>query len=93
MTIDVALKRLVWERARSCMARVLPLILMLVGGVGCLFKAFEDDTLTGILYLFVPFYSIYFVVTNFDACASRFCIWLAGLITFGLTSAIVAGFS
>jgi predicted Zn finger-like uncharacterized protein len=38
--------------------------LALVGGIGCLMAAFEEDTVCGVMYLVVPFYPLYYVITR-----------------------------
>lgn len=42
------------------------LALNLIGGIGCLVKAFQEDVVCGILYLFVPFYGLYYLITRWD---------------------------
>lgn len=37
-----------------------------VGGIGCLVKAFQEDVVCGLLYLFVPFYGLYYLITRWD---------------------------
>lgn len=39
-------------------------VLSIVGGVGCLMAAFEEDTMIGVMYLIIPFYPLYFAVTR-----------------------------
>ncbi len=41
-------------------------IVAAIGGIGMLIAAFEEDTTTGILYLFLPFYSAYFMISRWD---------------------------
>jgi hypothetical protein len=38
--------------------------LMLVGGIGIMMAAFEEDVMCGVMYLLVPFYPLYFVITR-----------------------------
>ena len=42
------------------------MILGLVGGIWLLLMAFEEDAMTGLLYLFIPCFSIYYFFTRFD---------------------------
>jgi hypothetical protein len=35
-----------------------------IGGIGCMVKAFQEDLACGLLYLFLPFYGLYYVVTR-----------------------------
>ena len=37
-----------------------------VGGIGCLVKAFAEDVSYGLLYLFVPCYGLYYIITRGD---------------------------
>ncbi len=37
-----------------------------VGGIGCIVKAFQEDVACGLMYLFVPFYGIYYIFTRWD---------------------------
>ncbi len=50
--------------------------------------AFKEDVLVGVLYLFVPFYSLYFVITRWSRCRQTFLIavtaTLASLLGFGM---------
>jgi hypothetical protein len=41
-------------------------VCMLVGGIGLIVAAFEEDTTCGLLYLFLPFYSLYYMVSRWD---------------------------
>ncbi len=40
--------------------------LMLVGGIGLIISAFEEDTTCGLLYMFLPFYSLYYMISRWD---------------------------
>lgn len=43
---------------------IVGLILMGIGGIRLLIGAFQEDVVCGLLYLFVPFYSLYYLVTR-----------------------------
>ncbi|TVS09120.1 MAG: hypothetical protein EA424_27785 [Planctomycetaceae bacterium] len=43
-------------------------------GLHLLVLAFKEDVLVGVLYLFVPFYSLYFVITRWSRCRQTFLI-------------------
>ncbi len=45
-------------------------IVAVVGGIGMLMAAFEEDSTTGILYLLVPFYPLYFMISRWDDMSS-----------------------
>jgi hypothetical protein len=57
-------------------------------GLHLLVLAFKEDVLVGVLYLFVPFYSLYFVITRWSRCRQTFLIAitaaLASLLGFGM---------
>lgn len=42
------------------------ILLQFVGGIGCLVRAFQEDTACGLMYLFLPFYGLYYVVSRWD---------------------------
>jgi hypothetical protein len=50
-----------------------------VGGIWFLIIAFQDDAMQGILCLFVPFYSLYYLITHFDEEKTAFFMQLAGI--------------
>lgn len=54
----------------------------LVGGIGCLMAAFEEDAVCGIMYLFMPFYSLYYVITRIGD------IWKLVLMNIGGTALV-----
>jgi hypothetical protein len=71
---------------------VLGYLLVLVGNIWFLVCAFLDEPVQGVLCLCVPFYSLYYLVTNFDVVRRPVFLMAAGwLITF--LSAFVFGFS
>lgn len=45
-------------------------IVAAVGGIGMLLAAFDDDLTTGLLYVFIPGYSLYFMVSKWDEIQS-----------------------
>ena len=46
-------------------------------GLHLLILAFKEDVITGVLYLLVPFYSLYYVITRWDKCRRSFLIAVA----------------
>lgn len=52
------------------------------GSLKILGNSFEEDTLVGIMYLFVPFYAVYFLFSRWDVNAVPFLISLLGTVTF-----------
>ncbi len=62
------------------------MLLMVVGylaaficGLWMLIIAFQEGALQGILYMFVPFYSLYYVISRWEKCKQPFLYSLAGL--------------
>jgi hypothetical protein len=49
------------------------------GGVWLLIVAFSEDSTTGFLCLFVPFYMFYFVLTEFETCRRPFLVYGLGM--------------
>ena len=45
---------------------IIGLILIFIGGIRILIGAFQEDVVCGLLYLFVPFYSLYYLVTRWE---------------------------
>ena len=45
---------------------IVGLIVMVIGGIRILIGAFQEDVVCGLLYLFVPFYSLYYLVTRWE---------------------------
>jgi len=77
---------------------LLAMALGLIGGLWLLMMAFEEDTTTGMLYLFIPCFSIYYFFTRFDGSMPfRLTIasWVLALIAviYGVVIGAVAGIS
>lgn len=73
------------------------MILGLVGGIWLLLMAFEEDAMTGLLYLFIPCFSIYFFFSRFDGSMPfRLTIasWVLSLVAviYGVVIGGVVGF-
>ncbi len=64
---------------------------MNTGGIWMIFKVFKDSTKAGLAWLFVPFYSIYYLVNHWDEMKKPFYIWLAGTVGMILV-AVISGF-
>jgi hypothetical protein len=56
------------------------LALILWGGIAVLVIAFTEDIVCGLMYLFVPFYSLYYVLTRWSQTYPYLACWLAGTI-------------
>jgi hypothetical protein len=67
-------------------------LLSIAGGIWFLVIAFQDDVVAGILCLVIPFYSLYYLVTHFDAVQRPFFVQVVGVILMMLGSC-VGGFS
>lgn len=63
-------------------------LLVMAGGVWFLIIAFQDDVMHGLLCMFVPFYSLYYLVTNFDETKSAFFTQLIGIGIIMLSSCV-----
>ncbi len=59
--------------------------LLLVGGIGIIMAAFEEDVMCGVMYMVVPFYPLYFVITRFGD------VWKMLLMQVGGTMLLVVG--
>jgi hypothetical protein len=63
-----------------------------VGGIMNLVTAFKQDVTKGLLALFVPFYILYFVFTNWEECKKGFLMSIGGVIlAFGGMAMAAAG--
>jgi hypothetical protein len=57
-------------------------LITLVGGIMFLVVAFQDDVMQGILCWFVPFYSLYYLITHWDEEKGPFIIQMAGVFIY-----------
>jgi hypothetical protein len=55
-------------------------ILSLVGGVMFLLVAFQDDVMQGLLCLFIPMYSLFYLITHFEEEKVPFFLQLGGTL-------------
>jgi hypothetical protein len=55
-------------------------LLMFGGGLWLLVVAFQDDALQGLLCLFVPLYSLYYLITHFEDCRRPFLVQVVGFV-------------
>lgn len=53
---------------------------MVVGGLRCMIAAFQEDVTCGLLWLFVPFYSLYYIISRFSELSEYLMLWFGGLI-------------
>jgi hypothetical protein len=58
---------------------VIGYIIAFVGGIMLLVIAFKDDVVQGLLCLFIPFYSLFYLITHWDDCKHAFFIQLGGI--------------
>lgn len=56
----------------------LGVILMFIGSIGSLVVAFQESAVCGLMFLFVPFYALYYLITRWDLVRRPFLINLAG---------------
>jgi ribosomal protein S27E len=63
-------------------------VLMLHGGLRMLITPFQEDIVCGLLYLFVPFYWLYYVITRWDEMSNPFLTALGGWLLMFLGSGL-----
>ncbi len=66
--------------------------MLMIGSVVGLIVPFFENVLNGLLFLLVPFYNVYYVITRWQAMKRPFLLWLAGvglLATAGFTAAVI----
>jgi hypothetical protein len=56
----------------------------MIGGIWFLVVAFQEDILQGILCLFVPFYSLYFLITRLEEAGKPFLLNVVGSVLMGI---------
>lgn len=64
----------------SAMLAIAGTVLALVGQLGILFAAFNEDTATGFMVMFIPFYVIIFVLQSISETWKLLVCWILGLI-------------
>jgi len=71
---------------------VLSWLVCLYSGIRMLITAFQESALQGVLYLVVPFYPLFYVITRWDKVGGLFLMNLAGTVfmCFGYGSVILA---
>jgi hypothetical protein len=57
-------------------------VIWAVSGIWLIVKAFQESVVTGLLYLFVPFYAIYFWITRFQDVQKPLAIFLLISVVF-----------
>lgn len=67
---------------------VIGYLVLLVGGVWFLIIAFSDNVMQGLLCLFVPFYSLLYLITNWDTCKGAFLTQLGGWLMIVVTAVL-----
>lgn len=68
---------------------IIGMALCLVGGVACLIAAFNEDPICGVMWIFVPFYSLYYIITRFSEIGRWVAMWGAGVAVVMLTACFV----
>lgn len=53
--------------------------LMLIGAIGVMMAAFEEDVMCGVMYLLVPFYPLYFIITRFGEVWKLLATYVGGV--------------
>ncbi|WP_435005199.1 HEAT repeat domain-containing protein [Tundrisphaera lichenicola] len=59
--------------------QVLVMVVSLGGGIACMVVAFRESVACGLMYLFVPFYSLYYLCTRWDEMKKPFVISIGGV--------------
>ena len=57
-------------------------IVMFIGGIWILVKAFQESILWGLGSLFVPIVGLVFVITHWEQAGKPFLVQLAGLVIY-----------
>jgi len=57
-----------------------------VGGIWFLIIAFTDNAVQGLLCLFVPFYSLFYLISNWDSCKTAFLVQVGGVFMILITT-------
>ena len=72
-------------------AAVIGGVILLVGAIWLVIIAFRESTSCGLLYMFLPFYSIYYAITRWSETKKPFLIGLIGVIALigGLVPTII----
>jgi len=66
-------------------------IVMLVGGIMIIIKAFQESIVWGLASLFIPIVGLVFVLTHWDDAGKPFLIYLAGLALYIVGIVAVGG--
>ena len=72
----------------ACLLAVAGMALLTVGFAVGAYGAFHEDFLNGMLYVFIPLYTAYFIVTNWDAMWRWFLMMAAGAILIAIAGEI-----
>jgi DNA-directed RNA polymerase subunit RPC12/RpoP len=57
-------------------------IVQFVGGIWLLSIAFKEDIVQGLVYLFVPFYALYYLISRWANCKPAFMLCMVGVAGF-----------
>lgn len=65
-------------------------IIITIYGIRMIVVAFMEDVMCGVLWLFVPFYSLYYLITRWSRLGNLFTMQLLGLVFVGIGMGMVA---
>ncbi|GAB5406109.1 MAG: hypothetical protein Aurels2KO_43400 [Aureliella sp.] len=60
---------------------VLYFVVSMVGGIWLIVVAFQEDAVQGLLYLFLPFYALFYLITRWDTCRAPFMLCIVSLVS------------
>jgi hypothetical protein len=70
------------------------MLAMLVSGLWCLGIAFSEDILCGLLWIVVPFYNLYFIISRFQETKKPLALMLIGILLYvGSIPVLISAFS
>jgi hypothetical protein len=81
MMLLLSMKAALW--AAGCMLICAAWCVVLYSGIRLLLLAFQESPVQGLLYLFVPFYALFYIVTRWDRCSAFFLMNLGGAALVG----------
>ncbi len=56
-------------------------VIQMVGGIWMIVIAFEEDVIQGLLYLFLPLYAVFYLITRWDSCRVPFMMCMVSLLS------------
>jgi hypothetical protein len=70
--------------------QILGSFISLIYGLRMLIVAFKESALCGFLYMFLPFYALYYLITRWDRMGGLFLMSLVGSVICGAGMALIA---